>query len=95
MQRMRANRTRLAPRLQGMPDDEVLRPLLARLSAETLHTLVVSDQWDSANVGGEEVDVDWLLPEPEQVAVPQPRPAPEREPAVAADGSRGWTVPLR
>jgi hypothetical protein len=86
MQRMRANRSRLASRMEGLPDDETLRPHLDRLSAETLHTLVVSDQWDSANVGGEEVDVDWLLPAPEEAAVPQPRRS--EEPAVSRPA--GW-----
>ncbi len=90
MQRMRANRTRLEPRLPGLPDDATLRGRLDQLSAETLHTLVVSDQWDSGNVGGEEVDVDWLLPEPEASAVPEPR-GPGR-PAKAKDAAkpRGW-----
>jgi hypothetical protein len=23
--------------------------------------LLISDQWDSTNIGGEEVDIDWLL----------------------------------
>jgi 2-polyprenyl-6-methoxyphenol hydroxylase-like FAD-dependent oxidoreductase len=88
LQRLRNNRTRLMPRLPGLPDDETLRPHLERLSAQTLHTLVVSEQWDTANVGGEEVDVDWLLPEPEMPGVPQPRrgearaAAPERKPPV-------------
>jgi hypothetical protein len=89
MQRMRQNRTRLAPRLEGLPDDETLRDRLGRLSPETLHTLVVSDQWDSGNVGGEEVDVDWLLPEAEPAAVPEPRRAAEPAPAAAA-APRGW-----
>ena len=26
-----------------------------------LHTLLVSEAWDTGNVGGEEVDVEWLL----------------------------------
>jgi hypothetical protein len=26
-----------------------------------VHTLLVSDAWDTRNVGGEEVDVEWLL----------------------------------
>jgi hypothetical protein len=29
-----------------------------------LHTLVVSEPWDSGSVGGEEVDVEWLLDSP-------------------------------
>jgi hypothetical protein len=33
-----------------------------------LHTLLVSEAWDTSNVGGEEVDVDWLLDVP---AVPE------------------------
>ena len=54
----------------GLPDDATLRAHLERLSTETLHTLLVSEPWDSASVGGEEVDVDWLLaPAPEPVAV--------------------------
>jgi 2-polyprenyl-6-methoxyphenol hydroxylase-like FAD-dependent oxidoreductase len=85
LQRLRNNRTRLAPRLAGVPDDDALRPHLERLSAQTLHTLVVSEPWDSGNVGGEEVDVDWLLPEPEAGVIPAPRRAGE----VAA--ARGWS----
>jgi hypothetical protein len=97
LQRLRNNRTRLAPRLPGMPDDDTLRPHLERLSAETLHTLVVSEPWDSGNVGGEEVDVDWLLPEPDAAGVPQPRRAdgagPTDPPVVdrpAGSAQRGW-----
>ncbi len=90
MQRMRANRTRLAPRLPGLPDDATLRARLDQLSAETLHTLVVSDQWDSGNVGGEEVDVDWLLPAPDEASVPQPRRSDDPAPAVPVPGAAGW-----
>ena len=39
-----------------------------QLSSQTLHTLVVSEPWDSGSVGGDEVDVDWLLPAPEAAA---------------------------
>lgn len=88
LQRMRANRTRLAPRLPGQPDDATLRARLDRLSAETLHTLVVSEQWDSGNVGGEEVDVDWLLPAPGDGSVPQPRRG--RDTSRPAAGAAGW-----
>jgi hypothetical protein len=70
---MRRIRSRLAPRLDGLPDDATLRARLERLSSETLHTLVVSGPWDSATVGGDEVDVDWLLPAPEAaIAGPVP-----------------------
>ena len=53
-------------RLPGLPDDATLLAHLERLSTATLHTLLVSEAWDSASVGGEEVDVDWLLPADEQ-----------------------------
>jgi hypothetical protein len=54
-------RSRLAPRIDGLPDDETLRAHLERLPASLLHTLLVSEAWDTGNVGGEEVDVEWLL----------------------------------
>jgi len=47
-----------------MPDDAVLRTHLESLSGPLLHTLLVSGPWDTANVGGEEVDIDWLLEGP-------------------------------
>ena len=58
---------------------------LEQLTTETLHTLVVSEPWDSGNVGGEEVDVDWLLPEPESGSVPAPRRGNE------VPAARGWS----
>ncbi|HEY6789208.1 MAG TPA: hypothetical protein VI365_18035, partial [Trebonia sp.] len=54
-------RGRLAPRIEGLPDDDTLRAHLDKMNGSLIHTLLVSDQWDSGNVGGEEVDVDWLL----------------------------------
>ena len=63
MERLRQIRSRLAARLDGLPDDARLRAHLERLDDRTLHTLVVSEPWDSAGVGGEEVDVDLLLAE--------------------------------
>jgi hypothetical protein len=68
VERMRRIRGRLEPRLDGLPDDATLRSHLEQLSSETLHTLVVSEPWDSVTVGGDEVDVDWLLPAPETAA---------------------------
>ena len=68
VERMRRIRSRLEPRLDGLPDDATLRRHLAQLSSQTLHTLVVSEPWDSGSVGGDEVDVDWLLPAPEAAA---------------------------
>jgi hypothetical protein len=74
MQRLTQTRGRLASRLDGLPDDETLRTHVARLPGPLLHTLLVSDSWDSVNVGGEEVDVDWLLDAP-RPAKAEPRPA--------------------
>ena len=54
-------RSRLAPRIDGLPDDATLRAHLNRLPGPMLHTLLVSEAWDTGNVGGEEVDVEWLL----------------------------------
>ena len=54
-------RDRLAPRVTGMPDDAALRKHLDSLGGSLLHTLLASGPWDTANVGGEEVDIDWLL----------------------------------
>ena len=66
-------RDRLAPRLPGMPDDATLRAHLEPLSGALIHTLLTSGPWDTLNVGGEEVDIDWLLegPQPEQPPVTQ------------------------
>jgi hypothetical protein len=71
MVRLAQIRDRLAPRVKGLPDDATLRAHLESLSGPLLHTLVVSGPWDTANVGGEEVDIDWLLdgPQPSQSAV--------------------------
>lgn len=64
MQQLIQTRGRLESRIDGLPDDATLRAHLERLSGELLHTLVVSGSWDSANVGGEEVDIEWLLAMP-------------------------------
>jgi hypothetical protein len=58
-------RGRLASRIEGLPDDATLRAHLDSLSGSLIHTLLVSGPWDTANVGGEEVDVDWLFEEPQ------------------------------
>src|SRR5260370_38018259 len=77
MQRLTQIRGRLEARLDGLPDDATLRAHLERLSGQLLHTLLVSEAWDTANVGGEEVDVDWLLDPPRPV---RPEPRRLREP---------------
>ena len=67
--RLAGIRDRLAPRVKGMPDDAALRTHLESLDGPLLHTVLVSGPWDTASVGGEEVDIDWLLEGP-QVAQP-------------------------
>jgi hypothetical protein len=64
LQRLVQTRSRLEARIDGLPDDATLSAHVARLSGPLLHTLLVSEPWDSATVGGEEVDVDWLLEAP-------------------------------
>jgi FHA domain len=61
MARLGQIRSRLESRVDGLPDDKTLRAHLKRLQGQTLHTLLVSEPWDTGNVGGEEVDVEWLL----------------------------------
>jgi pSer/pThr/pTyr-binding forkhead associated (FHA) protein len=73
--RMLPIRDRLGQRIDGMPDDATLRAHLETLSGPLIHTLLLSGPWDAANVGGEEVDIDWLLEGPGQqpgVATPPP-----------------------
>jgi hypothetical protein len=60
-ERMGQVRGRLESRIDGLPDDTALRAHLERLPGAMLHTLVVSEPWDTGSVGGEEVDVEWLL----------------------------------
>jgi hypothetical protein len=64
MDRLIQIRSRLAPRIGGLPDDATLRAHLGRLPGPLLHTLLVSEPWDTVNVGGEEVDVEWLFDAP-------------------------------
>ena len=64
MDRLIQIRSRLAPRVDGLPDDGTLRAHLGRLPGQLLHTLLVSEPWDTVNVGGEEVDVEWLFDAP-------------------------------
>ena len=73
LSRLTQIRDRLARRVNGMPDDATLRAHLDQLSGPLIHTLLISGPWDSVSVGGEEVDIDWLLEGPKagQPAVPQ------------------------
>jgi hypothetical protein len=70
-----AIRDRLASRVAGMPDDATLRAHLESLSGPLIHTLLLSGPWDSENVGGEEVDIDWLLEGPAAAASTAPSPS--------------------
>ncbi|MGE0299982.1 hypothetical protein [Pseudonocardia sp.] len=63
--RAAAIRDRLAARLPGAPGDAELRAHLDRLATATLHTLRRSGAWDTAGTAGEEVDVAWVLPDPD------------------------------
>jgi len=74
MQRLVQIRERLAPRIEGLPDDATLRAHLESLPGSLIHTLLVSGPWDTANVGGEEVDVDWLLEGPQREQAPAAGP---------------------
>lgn len=92
LRRMRRIRRRLEPRLQGLPPEAALRAHLERLSGATLHTLAVSGAWDTINVGGEEVDVEWLF------AAPDAPPSPELALRVAtaeAQARQGLAGPAR
>jgi hypothetical protein len=57
-------RSRLERRIDGLPDDTTLRAHLGQIPGPVVHTLLVSEPWDTGNVGGEEVDVEWLLDVP-------------------------------
>jgi len=65
MDRMRQIRSRVESRIGGMPDDAKLRARLDQLKGETIHTLLVSEAWDTVNVAGEEVDVDQFFADAE------------------------------
>ena len=55
-------RSRLSGRLAGLPTVQALRERLQAASAQTLRVLVESGEWITGSVGGEEVDLDRLLP---------------------------------
>jgi hypothetical protein len=73
MRLLSGTRGRLEARLEGLPDDATLRAHLQRLPPTLLHTLLVSEPWDSGNVGGEEVDLELLFdaPRPHRPALDQ------------------------
>ncbi|WP_413755446.1 FHA domain-containing protein [Streptomyces sp. MMBL 11-3] len=70
--RMGEIRSRLAPRLPGMPTDEELREHLASLAPSTLRTLQESGAWDTLIVGGEEADIDLFYQSEAPVYVGRP-----------------------
>ena len=72
MERLRGIRSRLSPRIPGMPDDKTLRNHLRTLKSETVRSLLVSGAWDTLIVGGEEVDIDIFYRQDPPPAVPVP-----------------------
>ncbi|MFI9470034.1 FHA domain-containing protein [Streptomyces sp. NPDC052492] len=70
LDRMRSIRQRLAPRMPGLPDDNVLRAHLSTLAPATLRTLQESGAWDTLIVGGEEADIDIFYQQDAPVFVP-------------------------
>jgi hypothetical protein len=78
LRRLTQIRDRLATRIDGMPDDATLRAHLDKLGAPLIHALLLSGPWDTVNVGGEEVDIDWLLEGPlaGEPAIPPAAPLP-------------------
>lgn len=61
MKRIAEIRGRLESRIEGLPDDTTLRAHLEGLPGQMLHTILVSEAWDTSSISGEEVDVEWLL----------------------------------
>ncbi|MFM6506644.1 MAG: hypothetical protein ACKPJO_29130 [Dolichospermum sp.] len=62
--------TNIKNRLQGrlinkLPDDDALTQLLANIDDETLRILVTSNQWNTNDMAGEEVNVDLLFEQKE------------------------------
>jgi hypothetical protein len=55
-----------------LPDDRTLRAHLEQQADQTLHTLLASGAWDTGSVGGEEVDLEVLLAEPDVPVVSGP-----------------------
>ncbi|AWW35858.1 MULTISPECIES: FHA domain-containing protein [Streptomyces] len=82
MDRMRAIRERLAPRLPGMPDDEELYSHLSTLAPSTLRTLQESGAWDTLIVSGEEADIDIFYQSESPVFVARPT-----DPRVSGQGT--------
>ncbi|MDI6105456.1 FHA domain-containing protein [Actinoplanes sp. NEAU-A12] len=65
MDRLRLIRSRLTSRIPDLPDDTALRDHLQKMQGATVRALLASGPWDTANVGGEEVDIDiFYRPEP-------------------------------
>ncbi|MFJ2032924.1 FHA domain-containing protein [Streptosporangium sp. NPDC087985] len=58
MEQLLQIRSRLSPRIPGMPNETTLRDHLRKLKSETVHTLLASGAWETLIVGGEEVDID-------------------------------------
>ncbi|MBP2708239.1 FHA domain-containing protein [Microbispora sp. RL4-1S] len=100
MERLRQIRTRLEPRIPGMPDDAALVRHLGDLKPETVRTLLVSGAWDTLIVGGEEVDIDIFDrpigsdgPQTERPVVPRRPDTPVRRAGAVSLGPAEATSP--
>lgn len=60
---------RLAPRLPRPPAAAELERVVDGLGSRALRAFVASGPWDGQPMGGEEVDLEWLLPEHAELAV--------------------------
>ncbi len=61
MTRLRGVRDRLRGRLEGLPEDADLWPMVAAMEDEALRVVVGSGAWETVRSGGEEVDVTRLF----------------------------------
>ncbi|WP_128918589.1 FHA domain-containing protein [Bradyrhizobium nanningense] len=88
LERLVQIRDRLGDRLEDPPSDRELKKIISRLSVQTLKTLVESEPWDTATMGGEEADFELLWPSQRQAAAPPapPPPAPAPSPVPVQQG---------
>jgi len=72
LERLIQIRGRLQRRISGLPDDATLRTHLEQQAGQTVHMLLTSGVWDTANVGGEEVDLEVLFAQPDALLAAAP-----------------------
>lgn len=66
LERIEGAKRRLEGRLNPLPTAEEVTRQLERLSSASLVELAASGAWDTRQMGGEEVDLDLILPPPER-----------------------------